>query len=223
MSSPTSKVFQTYELLERILLFLPFHDRFVVQRTCRTWRSLIHRSKIIRQEMYLAPAGSPLKPIEDAYNVYAGRTRSLYRPTPVRLNLAAEVLGLINEPSGRGHRIPLATFGVSDQNLFLQFDIKGMPVYETKIAHEAASWRRMLLTQPPITAVNFEFIRRDPHGGAVTVYNPSGVTFGDLHEMSLKLAREFELVTGEDSELTFENMSFCLFHPFTEDGMEEAW
>lgn len=173
--------------------------------------------------MFLSAEGSPLRPIEDAYNVYAGRTRSLYRPAPVRLNPAADALGLINEPSARGHRTPLATFGISDQNLFLQFEIKGIPVYEARIAHEDASWRRMLLTQPPVTAVNYDFIRRDPYGGSLTVYNPRGVTFGDLHDMSLKLAREFWEETGEDPELSFESLSFCLFHPFTEDGMEEAW
>lgn len=81
----------------------------------------------------------------------------------------------------------------------------------------------MLVTQPPIVAVNFDFIRREPHGGSLDAYNPTGVTFGDLHDWSVKLAEEYWLETGHDPELSFESISFCLFHPFTEDGPEEAW
>ncbi|KAK4499438.1 hypothetical protein PRZ48_009952 [Zasmidium cellare] len=172
--------------------------------------------------MFLAPSCAPVKPLDTPYNYSSNRTRAIYPTLPLQLNPCGEVSGLINQPSGRGHRIPLLTFGLSDQNLFLQFDVKGFPIYEKKILGNEASWRDMLLTQPPITAVNFEFVRRDPHGGAVTVFNPRGVTFGDLHEMSVKFAREYEAQTGEDAELSFESVGFCLLHPFT-DEMEEAW
>lgn len=223
MSSPTTTALTTYELLESILLHTPIHDLFVLRRVSKSWLSILQRSVALQERMFINLTSPAITPIQSVYNNYSGRTRAIYRPLPLQLNPCGEVLGLINQPSGRGHRIPLATFGLSDQHLFLQFEIKGIPVYEKKILYEKASWRGMLLTQPPITAVNFEFIRRDPHGGAVTVFNPKGVTFGNLHEMSLKLAREFEAQTGEDSELSFESMSFCLFHPFTDDQVEEAW
>lgn len=223
MLSASTKVLTTYELLERILVHLPIHSLFLANLVSKSWHSLLHRSIPLQQKLFLNSSCPPVKPIQSDYNHYSGRTRALYHAQAVQLNPCGEILGLINQPSGRGHRIPLVTFGLSDQSLFLQFDIKGFPIYEERILGKEASWRGMLLTQPPITAVNFEFIRRDPHGGAVTVFNPRGVTFGDLHEMSLKMAREFEAQTGEDSELSFESMSFCLFHPFTDDQMEEAW
>lgn len=223
MFSSTHRALTTYELLEQILLYLDIHSLFVLRGVSKTWLSILSRSIPLQERMFIMPSDPPVKPIESTYNYYSGRTRAIYKPHPVQLNPCGETAGLMNQPAGRGHRIPLVTFGISDQNLFLQFEIKGIPIYDNKILYERASWRGMLITQPPITAVNFEFIRRDPHGGAVTVFNPKGVTFGDLHEMSLKMAREFELQTGEDSELSFESMSFCLVHPFTDDQMEEAW
>ena len=222
-TSAWSTVFGTYELLEHILLAVPFHDLFVCQRVARSWRDVIRRSNNIQQEMFLLADGSALKPVDDAFNFYAGRTRALYRPAPVRLNPAGEVVCLYNQPSGRGHRLPLATFGISDQNVFLHFDIKGIPVYETKILAQDASGREMLITQPPIVAVNFDFIRREPRGGSLDAYNPTGVTFGDLHDWSVRLAEEYWLETGHDPELSFESISFCLFHPFGKEGPEEAW
>lgn len=224
-SAPTATqtALSTYELLEQILLHLPIHDLFTLHRISKPWHSLLNRSVPLQERLFLKPTSSPVNPIQSLYNHYSGRTRAIYPPLPLQLNPCGEVAGLYSQSSGRGHRIPLLTFGISDQNLFLQFEIKGIPIYEKRILHERASWRRMFLTQPPVTAVNFEFLRRDPHDGAVTVFNPAGVTWGDLQEMSGMMAREFWEETGRDSESTFESLSFCLLHPFTEDEMEEAW
>ena len=163
-SLASSTVFGTYELLEQILLLLPFHDLYTCQRVSPYWRSVILRSTTIQQAMFLLADGPALKPIDSSYNIFGGRTRAIYRPAPIRPNPAAEMVGLYNQPAGRGHRLPLATFGISDQNVFLQFDVKGIPVYESRILGREASWRRMLICQPPVVAVGFEFIRREPCG-----------------------------------------------------------
>ncbi|KAF2163876.1 hypothetical protein M409DRAFT_25652 [Zasmidium cellare ATCC 36951] len=224
MSTPsaTSTALITYELLERILLHTPIHTLFTTRRVSKTWLSLLNRSLPLQQAMFLVPSAPAISPTESTYNDHSGRTRTIYPSQPLQLNPSGDIIGLVNQPAGRGHRAPLVTFGLSDQNLFLEFEIEGIPIYDEKLLAEEASWRGMLVTQPPITAVHFRLIRRDPRRGVMTIFNPKGVTFGDLQDMSGEFKRGFER-PGEDKEVRYEGLSFCLFHPFTEDQMEEAW
>ncbi len=56
-TSATTKVLETYELLETILAHLPPHDRLLVQAVSQQWQSLINRSATLQRLLYLHPTG----------------------------------------------------------------------------------------------------------------------------------------------------------------------
>lgn len=52
-------VLNTTELLEQIILCLPWKKIFVIQRTCQQFRDTIRSSTPIQQRMFLKPSVEP--------------------------------------------------------------------------------------------------------------------------------------------------------------------
>ena len=61
-SFATTRVLETYELLEMVLAKTTPKDLFVMQRVSKTWKSLIERSEQLQQTMFLKPAGKAILP-----------------------------------------------------------------------------------------------------------------------------------------------------------------
>lgn len=62
MSHRVAQVFDTYELLEKILMELPPGQLFVNQRVCKSWLGIFKRSKGIRPLCFLEPADDAVSP-----------------------------------------------------------------------------------------------------------------------------------------------------------------
>ena len=55
----STKVLNTVELLELVLLELPVRDLLLVQRVCCTWHSTIENSRLLQQALFFKPIGRP--------------------------------------------------------------------------------------------------------------------------------------------------------------------
>lgn len=127
-SSPIEKVVSTAELLELILLHLDLRTLLTAaQRTCRYWNVLIRDSPSLQKHLYLMPDEN----ISKSWNP-----------------LLAEVFPSFFSRDGGS----AAEFG---RFTFATFDMIKYPDKITAYNRKGASWRRMLVQQPPIPEFAF--------------------------------------------------------------------
>lgn len=157
--SAVTKVFESYELLEDILLRLPIQDLTQAQRVNKYFKSLITNSKPIRRALFFEPSKSGAVewyPIEKQWKTRGGsKTSKVLHLNPFAnryfVSKAEEVQGL--------------------DGLFLQF----FP-HRSRVR---PSWRSMLLTQPPIRVLTIKQCSvKAP--GYIWIENEKGVTIGDF-------------------------------------------
>ena len=120
------RVLWTPETLELVLLQLDLHTLLLAQRTCRFWHSLIRQSPSIQKALFYLP-DQPTRPI---YNPLLTHAFPSFFPNP-------------------------KTGQVDAQFTFMTFDMLQHPEKIDAYNREEASWRRMLVKQPP--PANFAF------------------------------------------------------------------
>ncbi|KAI6810796.1 hypothetical protein KC340_g17734 [Hortaea werneckii] len=134
ISQASRRALDTPELLEAILYQLPLQDLLGAQSVCKTWQTVIDHSKKLQRALYFEP-------------------------------VVWDLVALCKEPGGRMHYNHWVQAGNSErcvtvyENPILSLVIKSLlPVTRTRslLAQLAgcwqrreASWRRMLVTQPP--------------------------------------------------------------------------
>ncbi|KAF2428607.1 hypothetical protein EJ08DRAFT_321320 [Tothia fuscella] len=187
--SASNAVLKTPELLEMILIHLDMREIFSLQRVCHHWHEIIAQdSLILRRKLYLAPA----------------LRESLDYPTD---NLFL-----------KSHFPKLSTY-------LLQGAVKWRPKWVKALDEsdlealepgllecESASWRKMLLTQPPIKEMNVyvaptivEGEKGVPRGvsdlmdAQVLIKNDNGITIGMIIEAGEKARRRSIGVKRNDS------------------------
>jgi len=133
-STPASDaVFGTVELLAMILSPLPLRDLLAAQQVCYRWQQVIAASALAQKTQYLAA--------DNSIAVYDSAATNWTTPTP-----AANPLFLQRfVQSAALHALRALNPSVA----FLGAD----PLVRTRaaaFAHPAASWRAMLLFQPPV-------------------------------------------------------------------------
>lgn len=216
MDSPIAGVLGTYELLEQILVNAPIRNLFVIQRVCRTWKGMIEQSHDIRKKMFLMGDGkslNPSRPFED--------DRSEYYSGNVRFNPTVGHKYSLGENNGTTARNTehCAVFGYCHHktHVYVKINIKpckdldgvepGWPIYYTAYTN----WTKMYITQPPVTAVQYQ----NPTLGApddhvCDIYNPDGITFGDLFEDEGTTISAFEAQKGSEAGITWRSMRVVL-------------
>ncbi|SMQ52064.1 unnamed protein product [Zymoseptoria tritici ST99CH_3D7] len=222
---PSTQVLNTYELLEQILSHLPMIDLFAHLRLSKSWRSIILRSTRLQENMFLTYPSQPICPEPFTYNVQVyccwNKGQTCYRLPSLTFNPATSMIAPYNisdTTSPMALRQPLAKFRVH-QHLFARFTIEDIPDLEPE---DRPSWRRMFITHPPLRAVDFEFFAKDDDfRKLVVLWNPVGITFGDLIDGRWRMARDYEVTTGKTAVGEIE-CSFHLLHP-QHDPMEEIW
>ena len=189
MASPVADVLETYELLEAVLINLPFKDLFVLQRVNSSWSALIKRSAALQKIMFLLPESEPLTLVGyeepacpgpsgiygrwDVAPEYAGKVRLC----PLLWILCKEC-----HPFFAGGKCPYK-FSVclpespEDSTLIYVDNILATSDLETP------SCGKMLLLQPPVKAVRYTG-RQDT---TFTIYNPNGVRLIDIAHTREKL------------------------------------
>jgi hypothetical protein len=161
--SPTPEPLEIVELLEHILLHLPQRDLLLAQRVCRRWHAVINASKHIQRALYFLP----LPP--------ANSTSSQPASNPL---LASAFAGYFKFLAWEEFT---STYTSTWASMLLYSTEKR---WQQRFIQEEASWRRMLVTQPPVSHVDIVDQRIAPdyedcfaEAGA---HNEEGVRMGEL-------------------------------------------
>ncbi|GIZ48696.1 hypothetical protein CKM354_001174600 [Cercospora kikuchii] len=210
----TQKVLTTYELLEPILLHIPFNQLLTSQRVSKTWHTLITRSIHIQEKLFFSSPHKPIKPIKPihreslhgAYRVlYRAKNFQLCPATPaVEPRPQAFTYGMYNHPVPplpRQYRRPsaLARWNLTDSGDILHFSIGmgGLLDRNFPPEEEIASWKNMHIASPPLEAVDLDFLPDVPeYSYTLTIWNPKGVRLGELYDWTFRLGRLFEKSGG---------------------------
>lgn len=207
------RALSVYEILEHILLQLPFLDLYKSQRVSIQWHQLIKRSGNIQQRMFLQPAKAPLLPLTGlpAYsdqpcwvasdNENRSPCLTVFQTSTLTINPITYLVPTCHEKGPQawitnawpGSRKPIVEMEIRDKRPGfthlsqgeIGFDFKAFT--SPRRDQSGATWRRALLTQPPITAV--EFFSQDVREGGEHHYrmsNLEGITLGDLEDWEEK-------------------------------------
>jgi len=182
----TSQVFETYELLELILLHLPLVDRLLAERVSKTFQSILKRSKKIRQALYREPITESVtmafrKITHEVDHPYADRqgrgwatSDSTSQKPIVNPFIIPHFLSAHEFPSFLHERFIEPRYGLNAG------DRVGRVV--EALCRKGASWKTMLITQPPPCELTFPCIettgREDE--GCFQVTNGEGVRLCDI-------------------------------------------
>lgn len=175
MASSGERASDTYELLEQILLCLPIKDLFVVQRVSRTWKSIIQQSRGIRKKMFLLANGNPIVQKADPFEYHNSVSTGVFYTGCLEFNPAFEILqGKPVAPTGYED---LASYNVfpGDSSINIIINMADDRPETKQLGRSTLSYKSMLVTQPPITTMSSSYRRNQ-----CTMYNPNGLTFGDL-------------------------------------------
>ncbi|KAK4613411.1 hypothetical protein CLAFUW4_09506 [Fulvia fulva] len=210
-TSAHEQVLNTYELLERILAHLPLKKLFTIQRVSRQWHGLMARSIPIRRKMFLQAASGPHQP-QDVQGFLSYIGRPLFNPrtdvrvyhfrdsdydfhdggfgTFAKMRVEAEFMR-----KGDTLSIPMSSIGTT-------------PCY----GDVQPSWRKMLLMQPPATAMSVGTWGDDlvwdhvaSEDAVATIWNPRGLTFADLEDVPETFKRQekrFPMASMETDRFT---------------------
>ncbi|KAI2629476.1 hypothetical protein GGS21DRAFT_526363 [Xylaria nigripes] len=125
-SQARDSVLLTAELLEEILLHLDMRSLFIVQRVSRQWRDLIATSPKIQRALFLRPAVPSSDP-------------------PIRNPLLAQVFPSWFSTRAEAENHPRTHICSEDVEIVPISNEFRNPAFK----HPDASWRRMLVCQPP--------------------------------------------------------------------------
>ncbi|CZT18112.1 uncharacterized protein RCC_03952 [Ramularia collo-cygni] len=138
-ATAASRVFGILELAEGILLYLPITDLIHVSRVSKRFQHTVAASKPLQRALFLKPL--------------AGKTVILVKPTPGRMVFLAD------ETSD----MSVGVLG----NPFVQRVMQGLNHHDdAALLRKDATWRRMLLSQPPMRRIEDKYGRkfRDDQG-----------------------------------------------------------
>lgn len=212
---PRSRVLFTAELLECILLQLDMQTLLVsAQRTCQAWRQLISTSPALQEVLFFKPKGEDSKDgYQDADKNGARNACDSTSNQCVRKNpLLASVFPAwfedyeYTEPTNRQRMIgeppPQGTVS-GDTRLIHLSSVSRIPIWtafasqpfaaahkkEQVLSYRLASWRRMLVQQPPAYRVG-EWTMEEPfyHQRASVKLFSCGLRMGQLYDASAEAA-----------------------------------
>ena len=184
------------ELLENILLHLPLRDLFLAQRMNRTARNIIEKSTQIQQALFLRPYGpGPVTVLGAQHPVMECESKEVCEPEEWGGCMPQGKTGDICwscPTTGREitHVVtsPLLPFIPGDCKNFHYLDwttyelLPDDPIW----SRPEASWRRMLITQPPLFQATVEHCGPVKHDHVFQASSQDlGVTAGDCFESAL--------------------------------------
>lgn len=134
----TTRVFDIFELAEQILLQLPIKDLIHISRVSKQFLSTVAGSKPLQRALFLKPL--------------SGSSVILVAPKPGRMAFLSDEASEVSVHVLRNPLVPRIMQGIN----------KNEPAF----FHQDATWRRMLLSQPPMRRIQNKNGRkyRDDHG-----------------------------------------------------------
>lgn len=145
----TAEPLQVVELLELILLNLPMRELLLSQRVCRRWKDVITGSQALQRALYFLPEPD----VECHSPSFTGKPISSYfRPNRLLEDAFWNQFDIppVSDESCIPHQklrcycsatVRLRTFAAE---------------WHESMKYEEASWRRMLITQPPVCSVSVD-------------------------------------------------------------------
>lgn len=141
-------VFLTTELLEMILSHLPMKALPLDQRVCRKWRDVIQQNKRLQQKLFFQPREADV-----CWELSLFPRHKLARITPDEYNEKQETHYVFMS----GSLNPLLFDYSKEYGLLERANDSGCEVFTFSslppLKDPQASWRRMLVTQPPIDSL----------------------------------------------------------------------
>ncbi|KAK8155192.1 hypothetical protein BKA80DRAFT_313232 [Phyllosticta citrichinensis] len=181
MSSAAHQVLSTIELLEQVLLQLPFQSLISAHQVCHIWNATIRHSTTLQRELFLAPVpcrrgkhqNASLKDVPLNHGDLKKSPR-IVKPQLNKLLAKKFRLGILNDPEEDydGGYMPMVSYG-------------GDTILRGDRAHDPkeASWRKMLITQPPARRVEIAvFHVEDGLTEKDCVSDEEGVRMGQMVE-----------------------------------------
>ncbi|KAK4989311.1 hypothetical protein LTR50_003303 [Elasticomyces elasticus] len=196
-------VFLLPELLEQILLQVPIKDVLVYQRVCGQWQAVIASSIRLQRALFFAPDWTrgartcdTLREEDDRPEPKPQNNRLLLKAFPGYYPTIAHTPSHSPTPlPGHGDagdpdehaRLPRGrresqSPGRWSWDVNVAFPADHAPAASAAVLYERASWRRMLLSQPPCTSLHL--VRRWQKAPRPAIVRANGITMGDLSDQA---------------------------------------
>jgi len=201
--SPAERVFYIPELLETVLMNLSTKDLLLSQRTSRAFRHTVQGSVRLRRKLFMEPDWNLEGRLFDAWS---HNNRPGRKPENNRLLLRAFpgcyptiTLVILNDGPDAEQGEPSNSNGVngikrgSEQwswDVCISFPADQKPTAKPAVDYPEASWRRMLLSQPPCKSLHL--VRRWQRSVNPAIIRPDGITMGDFFDEVTKDSPECE-------------------------------
>lgn len=179
----SGRVFDNFELLEGILQHLNMQTLLVIsQLVCKRWHTVVEASSVLQQRLYFRPHATGQIQV-------ASRTER--RKNPLLEQHFQPLFEDTISSEHTTHRQGIARRGYAGLGP-LQLRVPGMSIANMKQGrkkHKAfvrtgASWRRMLVTQPPIESITY--LKHGYYGDFVSfcaLQFPRGLRMGEFHDL----------------------------------------
>ncbi|KAM0716083.1 hypothetical protein Q7P37_008597 [Cladosporium fusiforme] len=213
-------VFNTAELLEQIITYLPIRKTVCFQGVSRLWKEVIDNSPIIQTQLFLRSDStrviSPQRMVKDPEVIRVPRYIGMVEVNPIitwdqqgtiplpyniaypwraKLNFGWYMPG-VHRRHSIGNLRSVKEAVVKINRAYMHRLISSSPQESSKFD----SWHRIFLTNPPVTTVTL----RGPRSNSAPVYNefdilicPGGVTLGavksELDKMTHKALRQIQI------------------------------
>ena len=153
----STQVLQTYELVELTLLHLPLMDILFAQRVCRVWHAVFNRSHKIRRALFLLPSSDSMLKLDLERRICNGCWRWItvdgqaVTGAPLMNPLVRRFIRRNDDSDKEGvvefsHRELLK--GQDTSHRLPGYGQPSLAVHDC-----TASWKRMLMTQPPVKSI----------------------------------------------------------------------
>ncbi|KAK5017378.1 hypothetical protein LTR16_000893 [Cryomyces antarcticus] len=176
------------ELLEAILLHLPPQTLLLAQRVCRTFHAVIHASVHIQRALFFAPQWhlrarrAHTWHTADRPGAKPANNRLLLRALPgCYPTVSSVVVGSASPGSDSGIDYDAWSWSVN-VSFPSTAAAAAAQLPHPSVAHPEASWRRMLMSQPPCTALHL--VRRWARARDPAIVDDEGITMGRVAEMA---------------------------------------
>jgi hypothetical protein len=169
--TPQAQVLQTMELLDLVLTPLSMRDLIAAKLVSYLWNDTISKSSACQRTLYLLPEQcTPESKIEDVKNASTERN-----PLFLQRFIQQAALYALRTVNPKVHFLGIHEFVLTSVDAF---------------ADPAASWRNMLLYQPPVSMAGLTALPNGEFQLGYAIDNVDGVRMGDVVALFTDLIRE---------------------------------
>lgn len=199
LNGPRQAAFQTAEILEQILIHLPFKTLWTCQRVCKQFQAMTETSPALQEIMMLRPRGGP----RECWRIEGGKGTGVYPPYFVVYDPGKEAMPM----DGKGTLTPARLCSLlqvwnGSHGAWKIAAVRhiGNRASECVVLDcsprvlSSWSWKNLLVTDPPCFEADVDLSFVVGHYGIPdgtlkinqTVRNPKGLRMGDLVDEVLR-------------------------------------